>query len=144
MDIWEKLYERARAEYRPTEVSPFISARYVVCAIEAKDGAIYTGFCIESCCGVMDLCAERVAALNMYLNSGQTVIKRLIAFRDKPPYGKGSGMPCGACREFLMQLNERNEDMEIMTDYSERMTVKLKELVPDWWGRERCAAQKDQ
>ena len=51
---------------------------------------------------MLDLCAERVAALNMYVNSGQTVVKRLIVFRDRPPYGGGSGMPCGACREFFM------------------------------------------
>lgn len=34
------------------------------------------GFCIESCSGVMNLCAERVAALNMYVNSEQTVVKK--------------------------------------------------------------------
>ena len=58
----------------------------------------------------MNLCAERVAALNMYVNSGQTVIKRLIAFRNEPPTEdiSGSGMPCGACREFLMQLSYEN------------------------------------
>ncbi len=37
----------------------------------------------------MNLCAERTAALNMYLNSDQTKIKRLIAFRDEAPVGSG-------------------------------------------------------
>lgn len=143
MDIWEELYNRAKAEYHPEEVSPFITAHHVVCAIEAENGEIYTGFCIEGCSGVMNLCAERVAALNMYLQSGQTVVKRLIAFRDEPPYGKGSGMPCGACREFFMQLDERNKDMEILSDYHNRSTVLLKELIPDWWGRERYQQQKN-
>ena len=137
MDIWEKLYEKAKEQYHPEEVTPFIYAHHVVCALEAENGEIYTGFCIESCCGVMDLCAERVAALNMYVSSGQTKIKRLIAFRDKAPNGEESGMPCGACREFLIQLNEENEDMEIMADYDRRETVTLKELLPDWWGRQR-------
>ena len=85
----------------------------------------------------MDLCAERVAALNMYVNSGQTVIKRMIAFRDIPPYGEGSGMPCGACREFFMQLSLKNKDMEIMVDYEKREIVTLEELIPKWWGMER-------
>ena len=85
----------------------------------------------------MDLCAERVAALNMYVNSGQSVIKRMIAFRDTPPYGEGSGMPCGACREFFMQLSLKNKDMEIMVDYEKRDTVTLEELMPNWWGLER-------
>ena len=81
MDIWEKLYLEAKKEYHPEEVSPFIDAHHVVCAIEAEDGNIYSGFCIEGASGVMALCAERVAGLNMYIQSGQTVVKRMIAFR---------------------------------------------------------------
>ena len=137
MDIWEKLYLKAKEQYRPAVVSPFICAHHVVCALESENGEIFTGFCIESCSGVMNLCAERVAALNMYMSSGQTVIKRLIAFRDKAPYGEGSGMPCGACREFLMQLSSENRNTEIMVDYDSRKTVRLGELVPKWWGEER-------
>ena len=137
MDIWERLYEKAKEQYHPENVSPFLYAHHVVCALESENGEIYTGFCIESCSGVMDLCAERVAALNMYVNSGQTVIKRMIAFRDTPPYGEGSGMPCGACREFFMQLSLKNKDMEIMVDYEKRETVTLEELIPKWWGMER-------
>ncbi|MFQ8706366.1 MAG: cytidine deaminase family protein [Thomasclavelia sp.] len=133
MDIWEKLYRKAKEEYKPREVSPFIYAHHVVCALESEDGRIYTGFCIESCGGVMDLCAERVAALNMYMSSGQTVIKRIITFRDEPPV-EVSGMPCGACREFLMQLSLKNKDTEIMIDYKGRKTIKLEKLLPNWWG----------
>jgi len=138
MDIWEELYRRASEQYHPEEVSPFVYAHHVVCALQSESGKIFTGFCIESGCGVLDLCAERVAALNMYVNSGETVVKRLIAFRDKAPGGGVSGMPCGACREFLMQLNIRNRDMEIMADYAAGRTVTLGELMPDWWGNSRC------
>lgn len=137
MDIWEHLYLKAKELYCPAEVSPFVYAHHVVCALESENGEIFTGFCIESCSGVMNLCAERVAALNMYMSSGQTVIKRLIAFRDKAPYGEGSGMPCGACREFLMQFSSENRNTEIMVDYDSRKTVRLGELVPKWWGEER-------
>ena len=136
MDIWEKLYNAAKAEYHPEEVSPFIDAHHVVCAIEAENGEIYTGFCIEGASGVIALCAERIAALNMYMQSGQTVIKRLIAFRDNPPKGEG-GMPCGACREFLLQLSDKNKDIEILTDFETRKTVKLIDLMPGWWGWKR-------
>ena len=142
MDIWEKLYEAARAQYHPEEVSPFVYAHHVVCALEAEDGTIYTGFCIESCSGVMNLCAERVTALRMFSNSGQTVVKRLVAFRDTPPGGGGSGMPCGACREFFLQLSEQNKQMQIMTDYANRATVTLEELTPEWWGWERYEQAK--
>ncbi len=136
MDIWEKLYNAAKKEYHPEEVSPFIDAHHVVCAIEAENGEIYTGFCIEGASGVIALCAERVAGLNMYIQSGQTVVKRLIAFRNEPPKENG-GMPCGACREFFLQLSDKNKDMEILTDYESRKTVKLIDLMPGWWGWER-------
>ena len=142
MDIWQELYEKARAQYGPQEVSPFVCAHHVVCALESENRGVYTGFCIESCSGVMDLCAERVAALNMYLQSGQTVVRRLIAFRDRPPYGGGSGMPCGACREFFLQLSEKNRNMEILVDFETRETVRLESLVPNWWGWERYEQAK--
>lgn len=137
MDIWEELYQKASALYHPQDVSPFVYAHHVVCALESESGEIFTGFCIESCSGVLDLCAERVAALNMYASSGQTVVRRLIAFRDRPPYGGGSGMPCGACREFFMQLSEKNKDMEIMVNFDTHETVRLHKLMPNWWGAER-------
>lgn len=140
MDIWEKLYLAAKKEYHPEAVSPFIDAHHVVCAIEAEDGSIYTGFCIEGASGVIALCAERVAGLNMYMSSGQTVVKRMIAFRSEPPKENG-GMPCGACREFFLQLSDKNKDMEIMTDYESRKTVKLIDLMPNWWGWKRYNAE---
>ena len=105
-------------------------------AIESENGTIYTGFCIEGASGVINLCAERVAALNMYIQSGQTRIKRLVACRDNPPK-QNSGMPCGACREFFMQLDLNNKDMETLTDFNTRKTVKLNDLIPNWWGLTR-------
>ncbi len=136
MDIWEKLYAEAKKEYHPESISPFIDAHHVVCAIEAENGKIYTGFYIEGASGVIALCAERVAGLNMYIQSGQTVVKRMIAFRDNPPTNNG-GMPCGACREFFLQLSDKNKDMEILVDYETRKTVKLIDLMPGWWGWKR-------
>ena len=135
MDIWQEMYEKAKKEFHPEELSPFIVAHHVVCALQGEDGNIYTGFCIEAASGVMNLCAERVAALNMIQN-GVKVAKKMIAFRDKPPKENG-GMPCGACREFFLQLSSQNKDMEIMTDFESRKTIKLEELMPNWWGWKR-------
>ena len=67
--------------------------------------------------------------------TGKTKIKRLIVFRDNQPHN--GGMPCGACREFLMQLDKDNKDMEILTDYETRTTIKLAEVLPNWWGNKR-------
>ena len=40
---------------------------------------------------------------------------------------------------FLYQLNEENENMEIMVDFEKREIITLKELMPNWWGKERYA-----
>lgn len=137
MDIWEKLYEVAKKQYNPHDLSPFFYSNHVACAIEAKNGQIFAGFCIEGASGVLNLCAERIAAINMIVNSSQTEIKRILVMRDKPPYKDGNFLPCGACREFLMQLNINNQECEILTDYESKETIKLKELIPHWWGMER-------
>lgn len=144
MDIWQQLYEAAQPLYQPQEVSDFVYARHVVAAVEAADGQIFTGFCMEGTCGVFHLCAERAALFNMYQATGQTQVRRILAFRDRPPYGGGSGMPCGACREFLLELNDANQDAEVLVNYETRETVRLGDLMPHWWGQERAQAHRDQ
>ena len=62
MDIWEKLYRACKDYYNPHDLSPFFYSNHVVCALEAEDGQIFVGFCIEGASGVLNLCAERVAA----------------------------------------------------------------------------------
>ena len=84
MDIWQKMYEKAQALYQPQEVSDFVYAKHVVAVVEAEDGQIFTGFCMEGTCCVFHLCAERAALFNMYQETGQTKVKRIIAFRDQP------------------------------------------------------------
>ena len=59
-------------------------------------------------------------------------------------YGGSSGMPCGACREFLLELNAENKAAEFMMDYDTRKTVKVAELIPYWWGEERASKFKEQ
>ena len=135
-----KVISSSKKGLYPHYVTPFIYSNHVVAAIEAEDGQIFIGYCFEATSGVFHLCAERAAAFNMFQQSGQTTIKRIIAFRDKAPNGGGSGMPCGACREFLMQLSPKNKDLEFMIDYDKREAITLGELMPNWWGEERMAA----
>ena len=52
-------------------------------------------------------------------------------------------MPCGTCREFLMELSPENKDIEFMVDYETRTTITLKELLPNWWGMERYGEVSD-
>ena len=127
-DIWKTLYEEARKVQNPREISPFAEAGGVAAAILTKAGNIYVGVCINTACS-LGMCAERNAIANMVTN-GEHEIDKLIALM---PNGK-AGSPCGACRELMMQLGAVNADAEILTDLKSGATVRLSELVPDWWG----------
>jgi len=37
----------------------------------------------------------------------------------------------------LLQLSPKNADTEILVDYQKREIVRLKELMPKWWGWSR-------
>lgn len=128
-DIWEKLYRAARRVQNPRAISPFVDAGGVAAALLTKGGNVYTGVCIDTACS-LGMCAERNAIANMITN-GEHEIEKIVAVM-----GDGRvGSPCGACREFMMQLSKDSGEIEILTDYDSRSSVRLKELVPDWWGK---------
>ena len=134
MDIWKILYDRARSVQNPRTISPFIDAGGVAASILTKSGNIYVGVCIDTSCS-LGMCAERNAIANMITN-GESRIDKLVAVM---PDGR-VGMPCGACREFLMQLDRDHGDIEILMDPETEQTLRLKELIPQWWGAERFEA----
>lgn len=131
MDIWNKLYDEAVRVQKNRTVSPFIDAGAVAAAILTKKGNIYVGVCIDTAC-TLGMCAERNAIANMITN-GESQIDKVIAVMSD---GK-VGSPCGSCREFMMQLDKNSGDIEILLDIDTQKTVKLKELLPDWWGTNR-------
>lgn len=130
-DIWSKLYQEARRVQNARTISPFIEAGGVAAAILTKKGNIYVGVCIDTA-STLGMCAERNAIANMITNGEHEIDKVVAVVED------GSvGSPCGACREYMMQLTADSSEIEILVDYESRKTVRLGELVPDWWGRER-------
>ena len=44
MDIWEEVYRKAKEQYHPEDVSPFIYAHHVVCALESENGEILVDY----------------------------------------------------------------------------------------------------
>lgn len=131
MDIWEKLYNAAKSVQNNRTISPFVEAGGVAAAILTKSGNIYVGVCIDTCSS-LGMCAERNAMANM-LTNGEHEIDKVVAVM---PDGR-VGSPCGACREFMLQLSKDSGGIEILTDYESRAAVRLRQLVPDWWGQER-------
>ena len=130
-DIWNKLYSEARKVQNSRTISPFIEAGGVAAAILTKAGNIYVGVCIDTA-STLGMCAERNAIANMITN-GEHQIDKVVAIVEN---GK-VGSPCGACREYMMQLDKDSGEIEILVDFENRKTVRLKELIPDWWGKER-------
>lgn len=100
MGTWKKMYEEARTLYNPHEVSDFVYANHVVAAVEAEDGQIFTGFCMEGTCGVFHLCAERAALFNMYQFSGQTKVKKSSPFEINLPTAKDQVCPVALAENF--------------------------------------------
>lgn len=67
------------------------------------------------------------------ITNGESQIEKLVAIT---PDGK-VGSPCGACHEYMMQLDKDSGEIEILVDYETRKTVRLKVLLLDWWGKPR-------
>ena len=131
MDIWQILYDKARSVLNPRTISPFIEAGSVGAAILTKAGNIYVGVCIDTA-STLGMCAERNAIANMITN-GESQIAKVVAVMEDGRVGA----PCGACREYMMQLDKDSANIEILMDLDTRRTVTLGELTPQWWGRER-------
>ena len=128
---WERLYIAARKVQRERNISPLIEAGSVSAALLTAKGNIYVGVCIDTACS-LGMCAERNAIANMITN-GESQIVKIVAVM---PDGK-AGLPCGACREFMMQLDKSSEKIEILCDYETKKVIRLKSLIPDWWSTEQ-------
>lgn len=130
---WHDLYIAAFRVQNGRTISPFIDAGGVAAAILTKQGNVYVGVCIDTSCS-LGMCAERNAIANMITN-GESQIEKVVAVM---PDGR-VGSPCGACREMMMQLDKDSGDIEILLSLEPLRTVRLKELTPDWWGKESFA-----
>lgn len=131
MDIWDQMYQEAKRVQNDRTISPFIEAGGVSAAVLTKEGNIYVGVCIDTA-STLGMCAERNAIASM-ITHGEHRIDKVLAIM---PDGR-AGAPCGACREFMMQLDKDSGDIEVLLDYDEKKTVTLRELMPNWWGDDR-------
>ncbi len=126
-EIWNKLYNAAKAVQSPRQLSPHMEAGGVAAALLSDKGNIYVGVCIDSCCG-LGMCAERNAAANM-ITVGEQRVSKIVAIM---PDGE-TGAPCGACREFFLQMDKANENAEVLMEKESFKAVTLKDLTPSWW-----------
>ncbi len=126
--VWEEMYAAAKRVQNSRAISKYIEAGCVSAAVLSSSGRIYTGVCVDTC-STLGICAERNAMFNMITN-GENEITRVLALM-----GDGRcGAPCGACREFMVQLSpEKYKSVEVMMDYENERIMTLGELTPEWW-----------
>ncbi len=122
-----QLYEIARTTLKPIKLKQFGSAGHVACALETKNGNIFTGICIDIPCA-LGFCAEQAAIAEM-LKTGETQIKKIIAV-----YENGDVLPpCGKCREFITQLDEYNYNTIVIV--AQNNEIVLQQLLPERWDK---------
>lgn len=121
-NIWKNLYDTAKAVINPKKISAQICSGGVGAAVLTKNSNIYTGVNIDTDCS-LGMCAERNAISTM-ITAGEFEIAKIVAVNKK-----GQVLPpCGACREFMMQLKNAS-DIEVLVD-NNGTVVKLKDLMP--------------
>lgn len=122
--IWDELYRKALDIINPREISSNIYAGSVGAAVLTKRGSVYTGVCIDTSCS-LGMCAER-NALSTMISQGEDEVDKVVAVNQT-----GVVMPpCGACREFMMQLKDGKE-IQILLDKNGKIKT-LDELMPEY------------
>lgn len=106
-------------------LGPEIKCGMVGASLLTKDGNLYTGICLNNHCSI-GYCAERQAAGEM-IKMGETQVVKMVAIDDSFAVLP----PCGVCREFIMQINSKNAECEVM--YLDGKVDKLKNLLPHYW-----------
>ncbi|WP_164506808.1 cytidine deaminase family protein [Lapidilactobacillus bayanensis] len=125
---WEDMYAAAKNVQGFHAISDHMEAGGVAAAVLSTTGQIYTGVCIDTSCS-LGVCAEQNALMTMITN-GEYEFTRVLAVMSD---GKG-GAPCGACREFMVQLMEKQyQKIEVLMDYESGKVMTMGELTPEWW-----------
>lgn len=128
---FDELYLRAKSALNPRRLSAVAEAGGVAAALLTGSGSVYVGVCVDTACS-MGFCAEHAAAAAM-ITAGESHVVRMVAVgwagRIMPP--------CGRCREFISQLDDRNLAAEVLVDHD--VVVRLQDLLPyDWRAGDRA------
>jgi len=121
---FEELISHAKAVFTPRQIARSAWAGSVAAALLTEKGSVYTGVCIDTCSG-MGFCAEH-AAIAAMITAGESRIVKAVAIGSE-----GVLPPCGRCREFMSQIDDKNMSAEIMV--SAETVVTLRELLPFNW-----------
>jgi cytidine deaminase len=119
---WPRLIEAARAAYERA-YAPY-SGRRVGAALLGASGAIHTGCNVENASLGLTVCAERSAVFRA-VGEGEREFRAIVVAND----GDGLMMPCGACRQVLLEFAS---DLEVccVDKGGTEVRARLSELLP--------------
>lgn len=127
---FEELYKLAFSVSNETLKTKDCEIGSVGCALESETGNVYLGKNIDMSCS-LGMCAERNAISNMLTKEVKKISKIVVVHKS----GKVM-LPCGACREFMLQLGDLTEETELLLSLEPYKTVKIVDLLPNWWRKE--------
>lgn len=120
-----KMYQLALGAYN-NAYTPY-SKFNVGAVIKLKDGSYITGSNIENASYSLTICAERAALFSLYSKGykKEDIEEMLILGKTKEPIS-----PCGACRQVMSELMDKDA-LVVLTNFNKDIkTFKVKELLP--------------
>lgn len=124
MEGYENLLERA-FKAMENAYAPY-SNYYVGACVVTKDNKYFIGANIENASYGLTNCAERNAIFQAYSNGYRKEDIQAIAIVSN---GKILAAPCGACRQVLVELLEKDTPIILSNHKTEKIT-NIQELLP--------------
>lgn len=98
----------------------------VASAVISKSGEVYYGVCVDT--SGWGLCAERSALAAMVTDGCYEIDKVVAVWRDDKTGKLHVLPPCGICRNFMRELDEKNLEADVILGKED--IKKLKDLIP--------------
>ncbi len=121
----EKILEKAKLVIENAYV-PYSKFR-VAAVLKLKNGETITGINVENASFGLTNCAERTALFTAYAQGYRKEdFESLMVYTDKEYFVS----PCGACRQVMNELLEKDTPVTMANSKGEMKTVKNHELLP--------------
>lgn len=120
MKVLDKAFEAMQNAYAP------YSKYKVGSCVETKDGRFFIGANVENASYGLTNCAERNAIFAAYSNGYRKNQIKCIAIVSK---GEKLVTPCGACRQVLSELLEKDTEI-ILSNGEDTVITNIEDLMP--------------
>lgn len=128
MKTWINLYNEAKNKLNAQEISPFIEFGNNSCAILGSNNKIYSGLSITSNTGIG--CSAEKSAVTSMINDSIRKFTKIVVLNELEEIIT----PSSKSLEYLLELCDNPDNVEVLTNLEKETCVKLSSLIPDWWG----------